>query len=248
MHHHRPVREQGRTVTLAKGRAPSEDGRTVELDTARRRADREPHRDALVCVLHGPAQQRSRLLCVRRLDDRDVRQSTEQRDVAHALVRLARAGGDQARVVKRIHDLRPFAGLVVDLLVGARGEKARERVHNGQKPLTCKACGHRDHVLLRDPDLDESRRLLELDTADTAVRREIRIEHDELRMLSDQPQQLFAVGRGNVLIRDRRAAHSGAGLRLALERNALVERRHRLELHLGQTHDGCAPRARRERA
>ena len=53
--------------------------------------------------------------------------------------------------------------------------------------------------------------------------------------LFDQTQQLFAVGRGNVLIRDRRAAHPGAGLRLALERNALVERRHRLELHLGQT-------------
>jgi aconitate hydratase len=51
-------------------------------------------------------------------------------------------------------------------------------------------------------------------------------------MLPDQTKQLFAVGRGNVLIRDRRSAHPGAGLRLALERNALVEREGGYTRHL----------------
>ena len=60
-----------------------------------------------VGVLDRPAHDSPRLLGVRRLHDRHVRQRREQRDVADALVRLARPGRDQARVVERVDDLRP---------------------------------------------------------------------------------------------------------------------------------------------
>src|SRR5439155_14311227 len=103
-----------------------------------------------------------------------------------------------------------------------------------QESLPRNARRHGDHVLLGDPDLDEARRLLELDAADATVRREIRIQDDELRMLLDQLQELLTVRRRDVLIRNRRAAHPGARLRLAFERRAVVQRRDRFELDIGQ--------------
>src|SRR5207249_12013838 len=108
-----------------------------------------------------------RLFSVSRLDNGDVRQRTEQRDVADALMRLAGTGGDQARVVERVDDLRSLARLVVDLLVGARREERCKGVDDREQALPREARGHRNEILLGDPDLDEPGGRLELDGANT---------------------------------------------------------------------------------
>ena len=101
-------------------------------------------------------------------------------------MRLTRPGRNQAGVVECVDDLRPLARLVVDLLVRARGEKAGEGVHHREQTLAGEPCGHRHQVLLGDPDLDEARRLLELDCANATVRGEIGVQHDHLRPVADQ--------------------------------------------------------------
>ena len=131
-------------------------------------------------LLDRPAHERARLLRVRRLRDRHARQRAEQRDVADALVRLSRAGGDQPRVVQRVDDLRPLARLVVDLLVRARGEERRERVDDREEAVAGEAGRGRDHVLLGDAALEEALRVRELEGAHAAVGREVGVEDDEV--------------------------------------------------------------------
>ena len=126
-----PGRTRASTASAAVAQhrpAPEPTVARRQLDPPRRGADREPDRDALRPPPRRPsaAARASRPRC------RAGRSSTsgsaaEQRDVAQALVRLARAGRDQAGVVQRVDDLRALARLVVDLLVRARGEEATRR-------------------------------------------------------------------------------------------------------------------------
>ena len=88
---------------------------------------------------HGPLDERARLLGRARVDDRDAGEGGEQRGVAQALVRLARPGGDQTGVVEGVDDLRALARLVVDLLVRAGGEEAREGVDDREQSLAGEA-------------------------------------------------------------------------------------------------------------
>ncbi len=109
-----------------------------------------------------------------------ARKRSEQRDVTDALVRLPRAGGDQARVVEGVDDLRPLARLVVDLLVRSRREERRERVDDREDPVARHARRRGDHVLLGDAALDEPIGVGQLERAHAAVRGEVRVEHDEV--------------------------------------------------------------------
>ena len=148
-------------------------------------------------------------------------------------MRLPRPGGDQARVVHRVDDLRALARLVVDLLVGARREEARKRVDDGQEPVPGHARGHRDHVLLGDPVLDEPAGLRELEPAHAAVGGQVGVEHHEPRLPRRELEQRLPVGRGDVLLGDAGTGRRGActALRLALEAALAlgVERRNDLE-------------------
>ncbi len=97
----------------------------VELDPPRRGPDREPDRDVSLGLLDGPAQERPRLLGVRRAGRSSCPGSAASSEMSRRLlVRLPRPGRDQPRVVEGVDDLRPLARLVVDLLVRARGEEA----------------------------------------------------------------------------------------------------------------------------
>ena len=115
-------------------------------------------------------------------------------------MRLAGTGRDQPGVVQRVHDLRPLARLVVDLLVRARREKAGERIHDRQQSLARETGGPRDHVLLRDADLEEPRRLSKLDRANATVGREVGVENHDVAMLRNESQQLRAVRFSHVLV------------------------------------------------
>ena len=89
-------------------------------------------------------------------------------------------GRDQPRVVERVDDLRALARLVVDLLVRARGEEAREGVDDGEEAVACEAGRGGDHVLLGDAALEEAVGMGVLEAADAAVGGEVGVEHDEL--------------------------------------------------------------------
>ena len=121
--------------------SPSRSTRAAtDLDAApRARSDAETGRSRAGSRRSPPhsstAQRRRapRLLRASGLDDRHVGERGEQRDVANRLVRLPGPGRDESRVVERVDDLRPLARLVVDLLVRAGREEARERVDDGQR-------------------------------------------------------------------------------------------------------------------
>ena len=172
-----------------------------KLDPARRGTDREADRDALVRILDRPAHERPRLLRVRRLHDREPGERAEQRDVAHALVRLPGPGRNQARVVERVDDPRALARLVVDLLVRARGEERGEGVDHRQEAVAREAGRGRDQVLLRDPALDEAVRVRELEAADAAVGGEVGVEHEHVGRVSAELEERFAVRVHDVLVR-----------------------------------------------
>ena len=114
-------------------------------------------------------------------------------------MRLAGSGRDQAGVVQRVDHLRAFGRLVVDLLVRAGSQEAREGVDHRKQSLPREAGGHRHEILLRDSNLDEPRRLFELDGADPAIGGEVRVEHDEIRPPLDKVEQFSPVGGGHVL-------------------------------------------------
>src|SRR5437763_8680278 len=75
----------------------------------------------------------------------------------------------------------------------------------------------------------------ELERTDAAVRREVGIEYDELGMFLGELKERLAVGRGDVLVRDRRS-HRCAGLGFALEtvRRVHPEVAHMFERQLRQ--------------
>ena len=119
--------------------------------------------------------------------------------------------------------------------------------------MTRKSRGGRDHVLLGDPALDEPVRIRELERAHSAVGGEVGIEDDEVVAFGSEPYELVTVGVHDVLVRDGRAARTGARLRLALERSRGrgVDTLHRLELESaeapGREPHGDAIRQLRER-
>ena len=88
VHHHGPVREHDRVVTRPNRRAAPRRDLFRCVDPPRRGSDGESDRDVLRGVLHCPAQERPGLVGTRGLHDRDVRQRSQQRDVAQRLVRL----------------------------------------------------------------------------------------------------------------------------------------------------------------
>ena len=100
--HHRAVGEQDGVTPLVQDAATADRDPRREVEATRRGADRKPHGDRLLGVLDGPAEQRAGLVPRARLDDRQVREGREQRDVSNALVRLPRACGDESRVVERV--------------------------------------------------------------------------------------------------------------------------------------------------
>ena len=99
------------------------------------------------------------------------------------------------------------------------------------------AGGHRDHVLLGDPVLDEPVRLRELERAHAAVGGQVGVEHDEARLARRELEQRLAVRGGDVLGRfaprdtGARCGGAGAALGLALEAALALrlERRDELE-------------------
>ena len=81
------------------------------------------------------------------------------------------------------------------------------------------ARGRGDHVLLRDPALEEPLRVGELEGADAAVGGEVGVEDDEVVALCGELEQRLAVRLDDVLpsAGHSRPARAGARLRLALE-------------------------------
>ena len=134
--HHRAVREDDRVVALTQHGASSRARAGSRRASSMRRGD-GPMASRMATLPSASStahvDNRLRLLGVRRLHDRHARQRGEQRDVAQALMRHAWAGGDQPRVVERVDHLRALARVVVDLLVRAGGEEARERVDDGNE-------------------------------------------------------------------------------------------------------------------
>ena len=134
--HHRPVRDEQRVVALAQRRAHARRRAVAgrQLDAPRRRADREPDRDAPSRLLDRPAHERARLrrrCTAARSSCPGARPSSETS--RRLWCDLPGPGRDQPGVVERVDDLRPLARLVVDLLVRARGEEAGERVDDRQR-------------------------------------------------------------------------------------------------------------------
>ena len=85
--------------------------------------------------------------------------------------------------------------------------------------------GGRDHVLLRDPALDEPIGKGQLERAHAAVGGEIGIEHDELLVPLAQRDERLAVRLDHVLVGDcRPAPGTRAALGLAFEAARLLDR------------------------
>ena len=120
-------------------------------------------------------------------------------------MRHAGAGRDQSGVVQRVDHLRALARVVVDLLVRAGGEEARERVDDGQKAVAREPTGYGHHVLLGDAALEEALRIRLLEAAHATVGREVGVEHDERRIPGGQLDERLAVSVDDVLAADRDA-------------------------------------------
>ena len=165
--------------------------------------------------------------------------------------------GIRPGVVQRVDDLRPLARLVVDLLVRARGEERRERVHDREEAVARQPRRRRDHVLLGDAALDEPLGIGELEGAHAAVRGEIRVEDDEVLVRRGERDELLAVRLDDVLVGDARGPRSRAALRLAFEARAHRRARRLPEAPAARTSAAraraprspprSAPRARRAR-
>ena len=182
MEHHRPVRRSAPRRRRRAARCPTRS--KVPRREARSAAARGRSRAAVrrSRPLPRPPSEGARVSRPRRPAGRSSTfgQRREQRDVADALVRLARARRDEPRVVERVDHLRALARLVVDLLVRARREERREGVDDGQQPVARHSGRSRDHVLLGDPALDEAVRVGDLERARAAVRGQVGIEDDEV--------------------------------------------------------------------
>ena len=118
--------------------------------------------------------------------------------------------------MERVDDLRALARLVVDLLVRAGGEEQRERVDDRQQPVAGHSGRGGDHVLLRDPALEERVGVRELERARAAVGGEVGVEDDEVVALCPQLEQRPPVSVHHVLVRHGGPC-TGSGLRLTSE-------------------------------
>ena len=229
--HHRPVREEHRVVAVAQDRAASRlrelAGR--ELDPTRRRPDREPDRDALLRLLDRPAQERARLLGVRRAARSSCSGSAARSETSRSdWCDLPGPGGDEARVVERVDDLRPLARLVVDLLVRARGEEA---TRTSSRPGGGRGARARPRSRPCPARRSRTRR-----SGPGTRARSARMRQSEARSASSTTSSVvrrgelderLAVGLDDVLVRDLRTRVPSPALGLALERSgrALLERR-----------------------
>ena len=152
-------------------------------------------------------------------------------------MRHAGARRDEPRVVHPVDHLRALARVVVDLLVRARGEEARERVDDGHETVAGDPSGDRDHVLLGDPTLQEALRirLLEARARDSPRRdpRRARRGRDCARPARRAPRRTpRRRTRGARVVRVPAPLSGSASS--AGRRQLVLERRHGLELHRPQ--------------
>ena len=110
-----------------------------------------------------------------------------------------------------------FAALVVDLFVRPRGQKARERVDDRQRTAARHAGRHRDHVLLRDPALDESIGVAPGERQQSAVLDEIGVEDEQMRVLLSLRDERAIVG-GHQVVGVPRLAPGIARARFGVDR------------------------------
>ncbi len=147
-----------------------------------------------------------------RLDHDQARHAAQGGDVAHRLVGVPGTGGQEAGQRGDVDDLRPLGGVVVDLLVRARGQEARERVHHRQEAAKRHAARLGDHVLLRDPALEEAvgKPLAKRDQA--AVEDQVGVQHHQPRVAFGLAHERPRVG-GHEALRCPGIAVSGRGSR-----------------------------------
>ena len=140
------------------------------------------------------------------------------------LVRVPRPAGDDAGEKARVDHLRALAGVVVDLLVRARRQKAGERVDRGQHASERKRPGLADHVLLGDPALDEAPGKRSRKGMRPHVEVEVGVERDEPRLAPGGVGERLAVGRDELLRARRSGALGDVGLGdLGLAAEAVAE-------------------------
>ena len=208
-HQHRSVTDERDVAASAQRHAASD----LERVRGRHRV-RQIERDVdetQVCArriaLDGPPDCEPRFALAARLDGRQTRDRSHRGNVPHRLMRMSGPARDDAGERRCVDDLRLLRGVVVDLLVGARRQEARERMHDRQHALEREAAGRRHHVLLRDAALDEPLRQLRLERFDAAVGQQIGVQHDDLGSGLRQLEQLVAVRHHEVLGSRRRGAH-----------------------------------------
>ena len=134
---------------------------------------------------------------------------------------MSRPAGHETGERRRVDDAPLLGRVVVDVLVGARRQEARERMHDRQHAAQRHAARRRHHVLLGDPALDEAIGQLRLERLDAAIRQQIRIHHDDLGALTRHREQLVTVGEHDLLGRLRR--HSRRQRRRRQHRRLLVQ-------------------------
>ena len=155
--HDRAVGEEHRVEAFTHDAASAEGERPLlgEGDRSGRGGDHQAQHAVLGGLAHAPFQGPPGLRRVGGLEHHAVGQRAEERDVPDALVGLPGPGGDEPRVVADVDDLGVLGGVVVDLLVGPRGEEHGEGIDHRQQALQREAAGHGHHVLLGDAALDE---------------------------------------------------------------------------------------------
>ena len=95
-----------------------------------------------------------------------------------------------------------LTGIVIDLFVGASGQEGGESVHHGQQSLERQAAGHGDHVLLGNPVLNEAFWVLGFKGAQTAIGRQVGIQHNQVLSLRRNVHQSLPEGVGHVFAGD----------------------------------------------
>ncbi len=134
-------------------------------------------------------------------------------------MRVTGAARNRAGQCRRVDDLPSLGRVVIDVLVGACREKARERMHNRKQSLQRHAASRGHHMLLGDAALDESIRQFRLESFDAAVRQKIGVHHDDLGPGARDLQQLITVGDHKAL---------GPGRRHARRKRRVVQCKRRL--------------------
>ncbi len=167
----------------------------------------EPQVGAGRILFDRPANGQSRLTFAARLEGHQAGNRANRRDVADRLVRMAGAARHQAGERRRVDDLPLLGGVVVDVLVRAGRQEARERVHDRQHAAQRQAAGRRHHVLFGDTAFDEALGQLRLEGLDAAVRQQVRVHHHDLGAMAGHREQFVAVGQHDFLGLDGSDAH-----------------------------------------